>query len=279
MAKTVSKEKIIDSRQYRPSDIRRLDTLSGNECAAPGCTRQLIARDGLSIVSKICHIEAANSNGPRYNSSMTNEQRRHYSNLILLCDECHTIIDNMQNVSEYPVSLLKEWKKNHEEKMQLNILSKKTLLVSVIDAIADSSFGDDCNTDSDSTSIFNINDKLNHNNIIRYRHLIEDYKIYYTKLTMIYNELEYAGSFKKESLLRNIRQIYLKIKGKYAVTEGMYIDEIRVHADDIIEDIENQLLEACDARTLLDDGDISFGISLIMVDAFMRCKILEEPPK
>ena len=50
------------ARQYKPSTVRRLDTLSGNQCAAPGCTRSLIAKDGETILSKICHIEAASEN-------------------------------------------------------------------------------------------------------------------------------------------------------------------------------------------------------------------------
>lgn len=47
------------SRQYKPSTVRRLDTLSGNECAHPNCSKKLIAEDGISIISKICHIAAA----------------------------------------------------------------------------------------------------------------------------------------------------------------------------------------------------------------------------
>ena len=43
------------SRQYKPSTVRRLDTLSGNECAHPNCSKKLIAEDGISIISKICH--------------------------------------------------------------------------------------------------------------------------------------------------------------------------------------------------------------------------------
>ena len=85
------------ARQYKPSTVRRLDTLSRNECAAPDCDRKLIARDGETIVSKICHIEAASENGPRFNPEMDDDDRRHFNNLILLCDECHNIIDNIEN--------------------------------------------------------------------------------------------------------------------------------------------------------------------------------------
>ena len=52
---------------------------------------------------------------------------------------------------------------------------------------------------------------------------------------------------------------------------------IRQNVDNIIEDIEHQLLEMIEKDEKHDEEDINFGISVIMVDAFMRCKILEEP--
>lgn len=56
------------------------------------------------------------------------------------------------------------------------------------------------------------------------------------------------------------------------------MSDIRKHADDIIDDVEEELLSKCDMN-LIEEDDISFGISVIMVDGFMRCKILEEPKK
>ena len=44
-----------------------------------------------------------------------------------------------------------------------------------------------------------------------------------------------------------------------------------------IEDVENKLLELIEKDKVIFIEDISFGISIIMVDAFMRCKILEGP--
>jgi len=108
-------DKEISPRKYKPTTIRRLDTLSGNLCASPGCLKQLIGEDGKTIISKICHIEAAESGGPRYNLEMTNDERRSYDNLILLCDEHHSIIDNKENEIKYTVETLKRWKVNHEQ--------------------------------------------------------------------------------------------------------------------------------------------------------------------
>lgn len=268
--------KHIDPRSYKRSHIRRLDTLSGNQCASPDCTRSFIARDGMSIVSKICHIAAASPEGPRFDPLMDNDQRRHFDNLILLCDECHTIIDNKENELKYPTSLLIEWKKSHEEKIQSRLIAKNTLLVNAINAIVNMD-DEECDVD-DSVEIFNITDKIVFNSVVRNKYLIEEYKVFYTKISTIYSELERSGSFKKERLLRIIKNIYLKVKGKYVTSEDNMMSDIRKHSDDIIDDIEEELLNNCD-KNLIEKDDLSFGVSVIMVDAFMRCKILEEPIK
>lgn len=266
-----------EARSYTLPTLKRLYGLSGNQCAAPGCDKVLIACDGISIISKICHIEAASGDGTRYNALMTDKERAHFDNLILLCDECHTIIDNKENEGKYSVSLLKEWKKNHESRFLHEQLRNPSLLMQAINAIADANFGNDA-VNNESLQTFDIADKISYNNIKRNKCLIEEYGGYYGKINSLYGELESQGSFKKEKLLRNIRTAYLKIKGKYTQGASDPMPIIQEKADDIIEDIENEFLSLV-ADTNKYQEDISFGISVVLVDAFMRCKILEEPPK
>jgi len=263
-------------RQYKPSTIRRLDTLSGNECAAPDCTNKLIARDGQTIVSKICHIEAASQNGPRYNPNMTDDERRHFDNLILLCDECHSIIDNKENESKYSVQLLKEWKRNHEGKRQYSILTHNTgLLDLAINAISEYDFNEP-NMDLNVPQAFNPETKIAFNSIKRNRNLLREYSVFFPKINSIYDELESQGSFKKERLLRNIKLLYIRIKGSYVENSQDEMKLIQKNADNIIEDIENQLLDMIDNLASAKE-DVAFALPIIMVDAFMRCKILENP--
>ncbi|WP_438712055.1 ABC-three component system protein [Aquimarina muelleri] len=73
----------------------------------------MIAEDGITVVGKVCHIEAASSKGPRYRSEMSDDERRSYNNLILLCDEHHSIIDNKKNEGKFLKELLLEWKTDH----------------------------------------------------------------------------------------------------------------------------------------------------------------------
>ena len=101
-----------------PATLRRLYALSGNLCAFPGCKSLMFNEEG-NFVGKICHIEAAMPGGERFNSSMTNEQRSDFDNLILMCDAHHIETDK---VEQYPVSKMKDIKLKHERKFTEDIL-------------------------------------------------------------------------------------------------------------------------------------------------------------
>jgi hypothetical protein len=266
------------ARQYRPAHTKLLFTLSGNQCASPDCIKTMIAKDEKSMIAKICHIAAASADGPRFNPSMTDDERRHFDNLIILCDECHTIIDNKENESEYPTKLLKKWKSEHEGKLLYAVLVQQpTLLNQVISSLADAKIDDEDGENDSANSAFQIKDKLNYNSIKRNRPLIEEFKIFNGKLNVIYQVLEQNSAFKIESLFRNIKRTYLLAKGKYIQNYDDPMPDIQKHADDIFEDVEEELLKlALEGPQNIPD-DVSFGVSVVMVDAFMRCKILEEP--
>lgn len=58
-------------------------------CAFPDCSETLLRWvDGIDtpvLNSRIAHIAAASPNGPRYDEGMTDEDRRSFDNLVLLC--------------------------------------------------------------------------------------------------------------------------------------------------------------------------------------------------
>jgi len=91
--------------------LRQLYTLSGNQCSFPGCNNMMFDSNG-NFVGQICHIEAASKGGERFNPNMTNEERRDYSNLLLLCHSHHI---ETNKVDIYPVEKMKIMKENHEQ--------------------------------------------------------------------------------------------------------------------------------------------------------------------
>lgn len=96
--------------------LRRLFALSGNQCAFPGCNHKLVDEDGV-FVAEICHIEAAEPLGERYNERQTDEERRCFENLMLMCHAHHKKTDD---IKRFDVFALKEIKKNHETQFLQN---------------------------------------------------------------------------------------------------------------------------------------------------------------
>jgi hypothetical protein len=90
--------------------LRELFVHSGNQCAFPGCTRRLVNARA-QWVGEVCHIEAAMPGGERFNAGMTNEERREAANLTLMCHEHHV---ETNDVAEFTVERLKEFKAQHE---------------------------------------------------------------------------------------------------------------------------------------------------------------------
>ena len=114
----------------KPSTIHALFGKSGNECAFPGCTHKLVAEDHL-LVAQVCHIEAANPRGARYNPSSSNEDRRSYNNLMILCHAHHRRIDS--DPDTYTVERLNQMKAKHELRMQNREFEADALVISQVE--------------------------------------------------------------------------------------------------------------------------------------------------
>ena len=260
-----------DARKYTQKTLKRLYGLSGNICAFPDCNTLLVNTYN-ALDSNICHIEAANEYGERYNASMTDEQRADYPNLILLCRQCH---DKTNDVSIYSVDVLKEMKKKHES-LYLNqrINNNPSMLKNAINGISNISLNNI--TESERLDVYDPKLKLNFNSIKINYALIQEYKVYQGKINTLYDELERQGSIKKEKLLSNINQIYIRIKGKYIIDSDNPIEIIRQKSDYIFDEVFDELYAQLENSEFFEE-DIILGIRLILVDAFIRCKILEEP--
>jgi hypothetical protein len=83
-------------------------------CAYPDCPEPLLRWiNGVEtpvLNSRIAHIAAASERGPRYNANMTDEDRRAFENLLLLCLPHAEEIDLQALADRYPPEALHRWK-------------------------------------------------------------------------------------------------------------------------------------------------------------------------
>jgi len=92
--------------------LKQLLLKSGNLCAYPDCDALMMTEDGL-FIGQICHIEAAEPGGERFNTDMTNEERRAESNLMLMCYSHHV---ETNDIARFPVTRLRRMKSAHEHR-------------------------------------------------------------------------------------------------------------------------------------------------------------------
>jgi hypothetical protein len=73
---------------------------------------------------QMAHIIGASRSGPRghWKGSVNREDPK---NLMLLCPRCHQTIDYGRNIAKYSVTLLREMKKEHEERIRLLLSSER----------------------------------------------------------------------------------------------------------------------------------------------------------
>lgn len=101
-----------------PQQIKNLLALRvGMKCSNPECGQPTAGpqEDPKKYVNVgvAAHITGAAQRGPRYDASLTPEERRAYTNGIWLCQICAKLIDD--DKSRYTVDLLQDWKKTAEE--------------------------------------------------------------------------------------------------------------------------------------------------------------------
>ena len=101
---------------------------AGHRCSNPDCGKPTSGptqeEDGFINIGKAAHITAAAPNAPRYESSLTPEQRSDASNGIWLCPGCHDLID--QDAPRYPTTLLHQWKEQAEESAFLSLCTNRS---------------------------------------------------------------------------------------------------------------------------------------------------------
>jgi hypothetical protein len=98
---------------------------------------------------------------------------------------------------------------------------------------------------------------------------IPDYKIYYDRLDEKYRECDAAGVNKRLSVYHTLRKIYKKLVHESKMSGYDIFYEIIEEVKHIIQNSKNY--------TSLPSDELDLCVSIVVVDAFIRCKIFENP--
>lgn len=105
-------------------------------CSSPDCHAMTIApsfehEEKFIYVGVAAHICAAAEGGPRYDPTMSDDDRKAASNGIFLCSNCATMIDK-NNGLDFPVSILHEWNRCHDDWVRSNLNKRREDQSSVV---------------------------------------------------------------------------------------------------------------------------------------------------
>ena len=114
---------------------------------------------------------------------------------------------------------------------------------------------------------YDIEKKIDFNHLEERRRLINDYKLYIGKLNAVYGEFVDHGTDCEFIILQNLSDMYSRYLGQY---------ESNALFDKIVDEARELALNSRSAVDIPVDR-VNICINVIVVDAFIRCRIFEDP--
>ena len=114
---------------------------------------------------------------------------------------------------------------------------------------------------------FDVEKKIDFNHLEGKKRLINDYKLYIGKLNAVYDEFVDNATDYSFIILQNLSDMYSRYLGQY---------ESNALFDKIVDEARELALNSKSAEDIPVDR-VNVCINVIVVDAFIRCKIFEDP--
>lgn len=110
--------------KFTSDTIRRAASRVGYRCSFPDCPCATVGasmenEEKVSTTGVATHICAAAPGGPRYDESMSSDERKSINNCIWLCQNHAKLFDTDEKT--YTVETLKKWKKDAETKAAISL--------------------------------------------------------------------------------------------------------------------------------------------------------------
>lgn len=148
---------------------------------------------------------------------------------------------------------------------EIDIVKLDSNLASVINILSKETW-DETNK-SDSVNSFEIERKISFNDLKNSKDIIDEYCVYYKKVDEKYSEFDTLGANKSNSVLATIKREYLKLKN-IGNSDSVF--------SAVLEKVKDKVLESSNFVEIPID-ELELCIDILVVDAFIRCKIFDNP--
>ena len=175
-----------------------------------------------------------------------------------------TILNNIKSQDIETIKIIYQFIKK-ELGNEVDIVKLDSNLAKIINILAKEDWA---TKDSlESIDSYEIERKISFNNLDSVKGIIDEYKIHYSRVDKIYSVFDTMGNNKSISVLGTIRNEYIKARKT-------------VHDDDlfilVLEKIQEKTLQSANHEQIPID-ELELCVNILVVDAFIRCKIFENP--
>jgi len=114
---------------------------------------------------------------------------------------------------------------------------------------------------------FDIDKKISYNQLNTAKIIIDDYKIHYHRIDKIYSDFDKQGVNKSISILNGIRREYITPRMEVSPDQCFFA---------VIDKVKQKVLASANYKPIPDE-ELTLCVELLVVDAFIRCKIFNNP--
>ena len=148
---------------------------------------------------------------------------------------------------------------------EIDTVKVETNLASIINVLASENW--DPGLSKPEINPYEISRKIDYNNLSKAISIIDDYKIWHTRLDKIYLEFDKSGNNKSNSVLDSIRK-------EYIVNLSELDDDVLFFK--IIDSVLIKIQQSKNYQVIPYD-ELELCVNILTVDAFIRCKIFKNP--
>ena len=149
---------------------------------------------------------------------------------------------------------------------EIDIVKLDSNLATIINILAKENWEE--HSKESNVNSFEIERKIDHNQLDKTKQIIQEYKVYHYKVDEKYEEFDAVGSNKSYSVLQLISKCYVAESIKSDVPDRVFLNT----SEKVMEKVQNSL------NFIKIESDILIlCVDILVVDAFIRCKIFENP--
>jgi len=148
---------------------------------------------------------------------------------------------------------------------EVDIAKLDSNLATIIDILSKEDW--DIQNPCDSINSFKIEQKITFNHLNSVKDIINDYKIHHSRVDKIYSEFDLMGNNKSSSVISTIRKEYAKAQ------KVLHDDDLFFR---VLDSVKNKTIQSPNFVQIPIE-ELELCVNILVVDAFIRCKIFKNP--